>query len=782
MKIPDRYQTSNPEIERLILSIDRPGHYCTGSTITCPMPDLRVDSVGQISFPIPKFQMTQLIEKANRAPFGKGSETLVDVSVRNCWEISPENFSISNRYWDKTLREIVSLATQGLGLNSDCVSAELYKLLIYDQGSFFLPHQDTEKSLGMIATLTVSLPVIGTGGELIVTHEGKETVFELNVDLPSEVAFAAFYADCKHEVKPLISGYRVTLIYNLCVEPDSTELALGPPDFSLHVDSVATELNRWATDICSRDKLVWVLDHEYSKYGLSFDKLQNGDLAVASALSAAIENLPNIQLYAAILNIQETYNAWDYDYYGRYGDATHHEKGELIQQEIWIEGWISPDGQELGFGNVPIYDDELMPRGILEDADEPYDEEYEDYTGNAGATLLDFQYGFAALVVVKRDSMMKILMHGGPVAQVAWLNYMLKQNAGSPSEQLLAYAENLIDVWKDIGKYERFSGVSDMLLALESIGNQSLSKKFVLLVVVDRYNGFENQQIVKHLLTLERTDIEQALASFVRQKMNVYPTSVINLLLKADTAMSKRETESQSILKNCANEILDCLPDTLRRFPRRHNYYTSKSKEDLKIKPKMLVNLLSVFWRAGVPELTATAAQILSNHATATGFDRAVPKALAKLKANDAIFSSSAYRTLWLKSADFLLKRSELPPEPPKDWRLENKSDCSCEYCVELNLFCDNPEIYEFRFSINKEYRQHIRDKIRIHKLELDYETESNGRPYTLVLTKNRAGYKRKLKAYKKDVKSFRILLNTIPADAINEPHAVRMRSAICGS
>ena len=46
------------------------------------------------------------------------------------------------------------------------VSAELYKLLVYEKGGFFLSHRDTEKAPGMFATLVISLPS---------SHEGLTT-------------------------------------------------------------------------------------------------------------------------------------------------------------------------------------------------------------------------------------------------------------------------------------------------------------------------------------------------------------------------------------------------------------------------------------------------------------------------------------------------------------------------------------------------------------------------------------------------------------------------------
>ena len=95
------------------------------------------------------------------------------------------------------------------------MEAEFYKLLVYDEGSFFVSHRDTEKADGMFATLVIVLPSQSQGGELVVRHGGREVLFDLSVTEPAEAAFAAFYADCVHEVLPVRSGHRLALVYNL---------------------------------------------------------------------------------------------------------------------------------------------------------------------------------------------------------------------------------------------------------------------------------------------------------------------------------------------------------------------------------------------------------------------------------------------------------------------------------------------------------------------------------------------------------------------------------------
>jgi predicted 2-oxoglutarate/Fe(II)-dependent dioxygenase YbiX len=122
--------------------------------------------------------------------------------VRKTWQINADKVSIGGQHWDKTLAGIVGRVAERLGVGEP-ITAELYKLLIYDKGGFFVSHRDTEKAPSMFATLVLVLPSASKGGELIVRHGGREATLELANDEPAEIAFAAFYADCVHEVRPV---------------------------------------------------------------------------------------------------------------------------------------------------------------------------------------------------------------------------------------------------------------------------------------------------------------------------------------------------------------------------------------------------------------------------------------------------------------------------------------------------------------------------------------------------------------------------------------------------
>ena len=191
-------------------SVERSGDFCVGGRREIFMPAIDVDGVGRIALPLLPVQAEQLVGIADAAPYGRGAETVIDRDVRRTWQINSAKVRICGRHWEETLAGIVTDTARGLGVSGP-VAADFYKLLVYDAGSFFVDHRDTEKLPGMFATLVIALPSAHSGGELVVRHLGQEAVLDLRPEEPSEIGFAAFYADCVHEVRPVITGYRLTL-------------------------------------------------------------------------------------------------------------------------------------------------------------------------------------------------------------------------------------------------------------------------------------------------------------------------------------------------------------------------------------------------------------------------------------------------------------------------------------------------------------------------------------------------------------------------------------------
>src|SRR6202522_1280945 len=178
-------------------------------------------------------------------------------------------------HWEATLAAV--RAELGLPPRAR-LRAEPHALLVYGKGQFFLPHQDSEKDDAMIGTLVVPLPSSHTGGELVIEHDGKTVAYQASA---TEVSVAAFYADCRHQVKPVRTGYRVTFTFNLLLDPvpaDEVPAGRSAEAARYLTEHFTTRLSRWKGDDREPpNRLVYLLDHEYTERGLSWGRLQGAD-------------------------------------------------------------------------------------------------------------------------------------------------------------------------------------------------------------------------------------------------------------------------------------------------------------------------------------------------------------------------------------------------------------------------------------------------------------------------------------------------------------------------
>ena len=645
-------------LEELLHSIDRPGDFFAHGRLLVPMPVLEVDGVGVLSFPVPDVQIRELVEMAERAPYGKGTETLVDTSVRDCWQIDAARVHLGGRAWPETFSGILGATADGLGCPVERLDAQLYKLLVYPPGGFFSSHRDTPKADGMIATLTISLPTAGAGGELVVRHRGREATLDMNADEPSELAFAAFYADCSHESRPVRRGHRLSLVFNLCLRPGDTETPRLAPDYSDRVESIANFLIDWRDGDHSPAKYAWLLEHDYSESGLSFDALKNADAAVARVLSESADRA-ECELYMAIVYINEEGTAVpDIDYLG-YGDGEDMDAFDMVMDELlarsrWLDDWMDRDGRRPSFGEVQLLRAELVPENALDDA-EPDERWVHEATGNANMTI-EQVYHRAAFVIWPRSKTLDVLRSRGIEPAVSWVSEQFDGAGGIAGERIGDLVDRLIEIWPSEPYVSDKKARAKMLRLLAAVGDENLTIRFLREVVLRKHDGSENE------------DLAAALDQLGRQ---------------------------------------------------------------------------------------------------------------------EGLTSSAAYTPLWRQAAAFLLARSATAPEAPRDWRITSEIDCDCPHCAKLRAFCRNPTARTERFPLRKDLRKHLHRIIDAHRLDMSHVTERRGRPYTLVCTKNRASYQRRLTEYDKDVSWMRSLIRSAPGGQWTEVCAAeleRMRDAVAES
>lgn len=184
------------------------------ATRSAPTSDLQIEvrGVGPIRLPVSQAQARQLCKVARPARYGHGEDTILDRAVRDTWEIPKSRVKIDARRWNKALRPALDRLARDLGLPSGSkLRAELHSMLVYSRGQFFVQHQDSEKDDAMIASLVVGLPSSFKGGVLEVQHGGETATYRGS---KQALSLVAFYSDCRHQLKPVTSGYRIVLTYN----------------------------------------------------------------------------------------------------------------------------------------------------------------------------------------------------------------------------------------------------------------------------------------------------------------------------------------------------------------------------------------------------------------------------------------------------------------------------------------------------------------------------------------------------------------------------------------
>ncbi len=322
------------QVEAALAAIKPEGTFAV--ELACPSTDLAitVKGLGPLRLPLSATTVRSLLALASPAPFGRRDKTLRDPGVRDTWQIARNRLAIDARKWDRTLAPLLATVREKLGLSPEGkLVAVLDKMLVYTPGQFFAAHQDSERDDDMVGSLVVTLPSTSSGGEVVVEHHGEKKVFRGKKRGPRDLSVLAFYADCHHEVRPVTSGYRVVLTYHLHHRVDArakTAAATAPLSDSAAVDRLTERVKTYfATPIVRRytndpaerpDRLVYLLDHQYTEKSLAWTRLKNGDRLRVAALRTVAERL-DCECWLTLADVHENWSCeeedWDYRSRGR---------------------------------------------------------------------------------------------------------------------------------------------------------------------------------------------------------------------------------------------------------------------------------------------------------------------------------------------------------------------------------------------------------------------------------------------------------------------------------
>jgi predicted 2-oxoglutarate/Fe(II)-dependent dioxygenase YbiX len=739
---------------------------------------LVVEGFGQVKFPVTPAKARKLLGLGEPARFGRGEETLTDPNVRDTWEI-PKHL-VRAEWNDAALKVILATVKEELGLpNAAELTADLHSLLVYETNQHFLAHQDSEKDDSMVGTLVATLPSSYTGGELMVGHNEEWKVYRGS---RRALSLVAFYADCRHEVLKVTSGYRITLTYNLLVHGDTSrpqgdegtvaELA------DLLREHFSTPVPRYyggpATDPPNR--LVYLLDHEYTPRGLNWRRLKGADASRVTLLRTAAGKA-GCEAVLALADIKTTHGAFPadegYGYRRRWDDAddedgydeddgndTQYEVQELIDSEVTLTHWTGPDGTRLEETSLFAGGTEVCastPSGDLT----PYAQQYEGYMGNWGNTL-DRWYHRAAVAVWPRDQAFANRAETSP----AWALDELTAMASSgdvPGAQ--AATATLAPFWDSAvrgrtrGESGRASGLfGTALRAASAVADAStaamLLHPFRVENLTDAHvtsfakiaGGYGHQWTADLLRTWFGGDQPAWAYGGGRERPQWVADFLPGLCAELHAKCSAGAVAAQQLLDLAWEWISKDIRSGLGLS------LPSYRDEQLGGLGKPLAAVLTAAATIGA----ASTLDIVSGYIQEQG-DPVTTLELSALRAADQMPRDGArgdgsLGDLAADCAARLRARLARPQRASGDWSIELPAGgCTCDLCGTLCTFLEDRSRRTFEWPLAKDGRQHVHSRIDGAELPISHVTRRQGRPYTLVLNKTDALFSREREKRIKD-------------------------------
>lgn len=285
-------------IQRIHTQFVNPGLEIDGCLIPLPLIPLFADQIKAVAKP---------------APISRDGGAVVDYSAWLTWELSHDDFRISNPAWSEFLESLKQDAAQRLGLALSDLIVEPDKLLLYEKGSFSRHHKHSETKPGVIGTLVICLPSEHEGGHVHLAHAGKEHVFATALGSAFNLSSLAWYSDATHEVKEVTSGHRLDLNYSIIQKAGAGKSA---GFFAKQQAQIKARIARWPGDL---SKLVYFLEHKYPQTSLSPTNFEQHDRAIFDVLSPACSEAGVYLLFGNITK-KEYDQDYDPDYHGDDGE------------------------------------------------------------------------------------------------------------------------------------------------------------------------------------------------------------------------------------------------------------------------------------------------------------------------------------------------------------------------------------------------------------------------------------------------------------------------------
>lgn len=734
------------------------------------LPGLQISGLGEVAFPLHPVMAEEIKKHAEAAPYGKGADTVLDESVRKCWQIDASHFQFDNPDWNKYLEKTTAAVAADLGVTGEVV-AEPYKLLLYEKGGHFLAHRDTEK-IGdegdMFGTLIIALPSEHQGGQLLIRHDGQEITIDFSKPSKNHLLrHAAFFADCEHEVLPVTAGYRCCLVYNLRLkkgDPSRLNLALSEHTRQLlpHMKSLTKHL--------AGDFTAILLEHRYTEANLSLAQLKNNDRARGLALIAAAQEVGLTARLALVTFHQsgELEDGYDFDDYysrgrrGRSRSSDEETMGEIYEESLSIDHWRDANDHPEQLGSWLINANRLITREKI-GSGEPHEKEAEGFTGNAGCTM-DYWYHHAAIVLTDPQSEELLLTSYNLDGAIQKL-LVLSAKTHRPARFSLL-GEAVIDALEK--RYQTYHGYSDwrdnqtFQTTLQAIANQSdadLLNQLFQTLPFHTLKACDSKHWTLLLKNFGPASFTPLFQNLPADELEDHRHTLFDFL---ESLLAKGETQAATPI---APLLLNFQPKTCRQSS-FSSYWTGRSTASNAPGDSHESHILlaaSHFLEKATDRKKATTF-LHGDRSLPHLRDTLAPALLKKTLAKHFRGENSHFPEFLAAAIADLEAETSRPLEPYPDWARPcpdlGKNNTDSQYyrsskggnpIKELQDFMANPDEQTHDFRYAQAIRTNLEQLIQNHHLDLDHATIKNTTPHILRCTKNSASHQRALKTRQSD-------------------------------
>jgi hypothetical protein len=732
------------ELESIIskIQLDK-GSYFYDETVNLEKLKMSFIDIGEINFPLEEDAVKKMLKYGHAAPFGWRDQTVTDRTVRDCFEVDPTFFQLTNE-WEKLLEKIVNKSKDGLGLVNADLKADLYKMLIYQKDQHFMPHQDSEKFDGMVATLIAVLPSRHCGGDITIHHHDEKKIIKTDKLPLDKIQFIAFYADCHHEVAPITSGHRVVLTYNLILNRENSKIQFELPEEENKIKNYLTDYFNTSEQF----KLVYLLDYEYTQKSLDANLLKENDFLRVQLF----KNICQRNNYRAYLTLADIHECWmceeDYEY-DRYSyrksrskkNEEEYDLVELVSSDIELKYFKNIlDEDKMNFAEIESMDvsesELFMTKAI--DKFKPFNSEFEGWMGNYGNTL-DRWYHRAGILIwpIKYD--FYFLFNYQPKQFLKIINNELLNSTDSEISNKWIFTLSEIFEKQKMHKIERIFGPElkaffNILLILK---DPVLTSKYLKIFTADLFTEDEFELLC---------DLSEQLGEFWTMK-NLEPWLIENYD-KISFSQFNFIIQYVKLIKN-SDLFLDIFS---RAWSVKNNDFfksinldinsgiTSKEENAEKNLYQNIVHIFEAHYFLQDEKSHLSLKKMLEEFFGEDSRYKGLVQyeILQRLALSDLIVIY--YNIDFLKFQKKIKERLSFEviknQRGPNDWSMKIDLKCICPDCKILQNFIYSKDSFELKLPLNKDRRQHLHYAIDKNELDISHETIRKGSPFVLNLLK----------------------------------------------